>query len=170
MSDFTSEVKAVTQQLDSIALSISQQSTKVPIPKSSMDEFSAEITAQSLKLKSALAAAAALKLAPVIESISPTSGPAGTPITITGTGFGDSPDGAIVHIAGLPAHPNSWSPTKIVATVPHGVTKGGVSVTTTGGKSSGSFEFTSDFVPPVPEKKVSAEPIGKLGTKPGKEK
>jgi len=166
MSDFNSAVKAVAHDLDSIALSLAQH--KEPVTTAALSEFSAEITAQSTKLKTVLAEATASKVAPVIESISPTSGPAGTPITITGTGFGESPDGAIVHIAGLPAHPNSWSPTKIVATVPHGVTKGHVTVTTTGGKSSGSFDFTSDFVPPVPEKKVSAEQIGKPGTKPGK--
>ena len=168
MSDFNSEVKAVANDLDSIALSLSQH--KEPVTAASLAEFSAEVSAQSLKLKNALAAAAALKVAPTITSVSPISGPEGTPITITGTGFGDSPDGAIVHIAGIPAHPNSWSPDKIVATVPHGVTKGDVSVTTTGGKSSGSFAFTSDYVAPVPEKKVSAEPIGKAGTKPVKEK
>lgn len=197
MSDFNSEVKAVTQSLDSIALSLSQHSITVrvnatPAPilgtpghipwqplstaeanrigntqsgilgdatispnriEPSLAEFSSQITALSTRLKNALAAATALTVAPTITSVSPPSGPAGTVITITGTGFGDSPTGAVVWISGVAAHPNSWSSTKITATVPHGVAKGDVSITTTGGKSTGTFAFTSDYVPPVPPAK-----------------
>jgi hypothetical protein len=52
-----------------------------------------------------------------ITSISPTSGPAGTSVTITGMGFGAVQGGGIALIGGVPGVVSSWSNTQIVATV-----------------------------------------------------
>jgi len=76
---------------------------------------------------------------PQITSISPTSGPIGTAVTITGTGFGASTDTASVNWT--TATIQSWSDTQVVATVAAGTTSGGVRVFT-GGVSSNAVTFT----------------------------
>jgi len=66
-----------------------------------------------------------------ITSVSPNTGLWGTPITITGTGFGSTQGTTLVAMNGAYATPTSWSNTSIVAPVPTGATAaGGVSVGT----------------------------------------
>ena len=57
---------------------------------------------------------------PTITSISPTSGTAGTPVTITGTKFGATQGTSTVKFGTVVAAVTSWSDTKIVATAPAG--------------------------------------------------
>src|SRR5437016_1222292 len=89
---------------------------------------------------------------PVITGISPTSGPAGTSMTISGNNFGTSPGG--VSFAGACCYGStSWSDTSIVTTVPGGQTTGNVQVSASGVLSNGVF-FTgypqiSDLSPNV---------------------
>lgn len=64
-----------------------------------------------------------------VTSISPTSGPAGTTVTITGTGFGPTQSSSTVDFWGTTAAIQSWSDTQIVATVPSGANTGPVDVT-----------------------------------------
>ncbi|HKS21275.1 MAG TPA: IPT/TIG domain-containing protein [Thermoanaerobaculia bacterium] len=54
---------------------------------------------------------------PVLSSISPTSGPVGTQVTFTGTGFGTSQGSGKVWLANKYATIVSWSDTQVVATV-----------------------------------------------------
>jgi len=56
---------------------------------------------------------------PEIASLSPTSGPVGTSVTINGSNFGASQGTSTVTIGGTPASITSWSDTQIVATVPN---------------------------------------------------
>ena len=63
-----------------------------------------------------------------VTSISPTSGPVGTQITITGTGFGPSQSNSTVSFFGTAAAVQSWSDTQIVAVVPSGIGNGPVQV------------------------------------------
>jgi hypothetical protein len=56
-----------------------------------------------------------------ITSISPTSGPVGTPVTITGTNFGPAQGSGTVTFSNVVATPTSWSQTSIVVLVPAGV-------------------------------------------------
>ena len=63
---------------------------------------------------------------PSITSLSPTSGPAGTSVTITGTNFGAAQGASTVRFNGTLAAVTSWAATSIRATVPAGATTGPV--------------------------------------------
>jgi hypothetical protein len=72
-------------------------------------------------------------ITPVLSSISPTSGPVGTQVTFTGTGFGTTQGSGKVWLANKFATIVSWSDTQVVATViagsstsPSQVLQGGV--------------------------------------------
>jgi hypothetical protein len=75
---------------------------------------------------------------PFITAISPTSGPAGTVVTITGIGFASAPGPATVDFNGIiPASYVSWSSTSIQVAVPEGATSGNVYVTASNVSSNG---------------------------------
>lgn len=98
---------------------------------------------------------------PAITGISPTSGPAGTQVTISGTNFGSSQGASTVTFNGTTATAVSWSLTTIVATVPPGATSGSV-VVTVGGVSATGPNFT--VLPTVGIQNVSpvSGPVGTL--------
>jgi len=75
---------------------------------------------------------------PTITNLSPTSGPIGTPVTITGTNFGTAQGTSTVTFNGTPAAAAPWNATSIVAQVPTGATTGNVVVTVSGVASNGS--------------------------------
>ena len=80
--------------------------------------------------------------APSITSLSPTSGGAGTSVTITGSGFGTSQGANTVKFNGITATTITlWSATSIKAAVPTGATTGNV-VVTVGGVASNGKPFT----------------------------
>jgi YD repeat-containing protein len=70
---------------------------------------------------------------PTIDKLSPSTGPPGTSVTITGWSFGDTP-GALT-FNGAVITPTSWSNTTIVFTIPEGATTGAVQVAV-GGRTS----------------------------------
>jgi len=75
---------------------------------------------------------------PTIESLSPTSGPVGTSVTITGENFGSTQGTSSVTFSGQPATTiASWSAASIVVTVPSGATTGNVVVNVSGINSNG---------------------------------
>ena len=76
--------------------------------------------------------------APSLTSLSPTSGPVGTSVTITGANFGATKGTSTVTFNGTTATPTSWSATSIVVPVPAGATTGNVVVTVGGVASNGS--------------------------------
>ena len=93
--------------------------------------------------------------APAISSLSPLSGVVGTSVTITGTNLGT---GGAVSFAGTSAATSSWTATRIVATVPAGLSAGAktVTVTPTGAAASNGLSFTvttpaggNDTTPPT---------------------
>ena len=79
------------------------------------------------------------KVAPQVKSFSPTSGPVGTPVTITGTGLTQA---TAVKFNGTAATFTVNSDTQISTSVPTGATTGKIMVTTTGGTASSSTSFT----------------------------
>lgn len=87
---------------------------------------------------------------PSITSLSPTSGPVGASVTITGANFGVTQDTSTVTFNGTMATTiASWSSTSITATVPTGATTGNV-VVTVGAVSSSGINFvvqSGGFVP-----------------------
>jgi hypothetical protein len=75
--------------------------------------------------------------APSISSLSPTSGPWGTPVTIHGNNFGNTQGTSTVKFAGTISAPTSWGNTVIVVPVPKGAVTGSVVVTVSGASSNG---------------------------------
>jgi hypothetical protein len=83
--------------------------------------------------------------APTLTSFSPTQGPVGTAVTLTGTGF---TPGATVAFHGTAATAVTYgSATQLTATVPAGATTGTLSVTTAAGTGASSSAFTVQTAP-----------------------
>lgn len=92
-----------------------------------------------------------LLAAPSITSLSPTSGPIGTWVTITGSNFGSTQGTSTVTFNGTTATTfQSWSAATIVVAVPSGMTTGNV-VVTIGGVASNGTVFTEFTTPPIPQ-------------------
>ena len=66
---------------------------------------------------------------PTISGISPTSGPEGTAVTITGSGFGSAQGTSTLSLSGTTATASTWTDSTIVAVVPSGAPSGTFSVT-----------------------------------------
>ena len=81
--------------------------------------------------------------AAVVTSFTPTSGPVGTSVTITGEGFDTT---TAVDFNGTAATFTIVSPTELTATVPSGATSGPISVTNTDGTGISSTNFTVEPV------------------------
>jgi hypothetical protein len=85
--------------------------------------------------------------APTISSFTPTFGPVGRSVTITGTNFSGTVGGASfttssVKFNNVTATFVVNSPTQITATVPAGATTGKITVTTPGGTATSTADFT----------------------------
>lgn len=78
-----------------------------------------------------------LPIKPQISAVSPTVGPAGTSVTISGSNFGATQGSSTVTFNGVAATPTSWSAGTIVAPVPASATTGPVVVTVNGSASNG---------------------------------
>lgn len=76
-----------------------------------------------------------------ISSLSPASGPVGTAVTISGTGFGSSQGNSTVTFNGISATPISWSSGGVIVQVPNGATSGNL-IVTVGGTASNALTFT----------------------------
>ena len=77
--------------------------------------------------------------APTISNFSPTSGPVGTSVTITGTDFTGA---SAVTFGATAATFTVNTPTQITATVPSGATTGQIAVTTAAGTATSADNFT----------------------------
>ena len=78
---------------------------------------------------------------PVIATFSPAYGPVGTQVTISGVGFGATPEENTVTIGGAPAVVTSASNSTLVATVPLGGDTGPISVVTGGNSATSAQNF-----------------------------
>src|SRR2546430_1802793 len=79
---------------------------------------------------------------PNITMLSPTSGPVGAAVTITGTNFGASQgSSSVTFYNNQTATVTSWSATSIVVSVPAGASTGSV-VVSVGGVASNGVSFT----------------------------
>ncbi len=87
------------------------------------------------------------KPTPSISSVSPSSGPAGTEVTISGSNFGATQSNSTVNFGSATATVVGWSDSEIEAKVPEELDVGqtDVSVTTAGGTSeTAAFEVTKE--------------------------
>ena len=78
---------------------------------------------------------------PTINNISPSSGPIGTSVTVSGANFGTTQGSSTITFNGAAASPTSWTSGSIVAPVPSGATTGPV-IVTVGGVVSNGITFT----------------------------
>jgi uncharacterized repeat protein (TIGR03803 family) len=80
---------------------------------------------------------------PEIQSFSPTSGPVGTPVTLSGYGF-NPPSGSLksINFNGVNATVSSATDSSMTVVVPHGATTGPITVLTTVGETMSSISFT----------------------------
>jgi len=88
--------------------------------------------------------------APVITSASPTTGPIGRQVVISGTGFGAAQNGSIVTLNGTQATASVWSNTSITITVSSGATSGPLVVSvapTMNASNPVTFTVTSQPLP-----------------------
>ena len=96
---------------------------------------------------------------PSITTLSPSSGPVGTSVTITGANFGTTQGTSTVTFNGTPATPTSWSATSIVVPLPSGATTGNV-VVTVGTAASNGVSFTVTATPSITTLSPSSGPVG----------
>jgi YD repeat-containing protein len=99
-----------------------------------------------------------------IIDFNPASGPAGTVVTIFGTGFDATPGANTVTFNGTAAAISSASPTGLVATVPPGATTGAIAVTSPAGSATSSASFTVTTSNGTPAITGFAPTIGTPGT------
>ena len=100
---------------------------------------------------------------PSIASLSPSSGPVGTTVTIAGTDFGGVQGTSTITFNGTPAAASIWTATTIMASVPTGATTGNVSVTV-GGVASNAFAFTVTPATSTPSISSLTPTSGAVGT------
>ena len=100
---------------------------------------------------------------PVITGFTPTSGPVGTAVTITGANFDASvPSNNIVRFNGTQAIISTVTSTSITTTVPQGATTGPITVTTPQGTATSAESFT--VIVPLPSITGFSPSQGKAGT------
>jgi RHS repeat-associated protein len=103
--------------------------------------------------------------APTITSLSPTSGPVGTAVTINGTGFGTTQGSSSVKFFGIVAAITSWSATTIVASVPTTAPTGSVNAKVwVGGVGSNEVAFTVLGMPSITKLSVNSGPVNSTVT------
>ncbi|MDO7876800.1 T9SS type A sorting domain-containing protein [Hymenobacter sp. ASUV-10] len=119
-------------------------STTNPLTTSTADEYSVVASFGGLSSAQSNTVVVAACPMPTISSLSPSAGPTGTSVTITGT---DLATATSVVLGGASASFTVNSTTSITFTVPAGASSGNVSVTTPGGTSSGLlFTVANDLV------------------------
>ncbi len=120
------------------------------------------ITAQATDLAGNPASAAAnvfRNSPPSIASLSPTSGPVGTPVTLAGSYFGNTQGASTIAFNGALASPSTWSDTQIQVPVPSGASTGNVIVTVSGLASNG-LSFTVLTAPVINSLSPTSGPVG----------
>jgi FG-GAP-like repeat/IPT/TIG domain/Secretion system C-terminal sorting domain len=82
---------------------------------------------------------------PTITSFSPTSGPVGISVTITGTNFSTTPSNNIVFFGAVKANVTAASATSLTVTIPAGITQHPITVTVGGLTAYSGSSFVQTF-------------------------
>ena len=85
--------------------------------------------------------------APLISAVNPSSGPAGTTVTITGVNFGYSRGVSVVTIGGLQLQVITWTDAEIVAVIPQDATTNLIRVLVGGIPAESPYAFMVDAIP-----------------------
>ena len=102
---------------------------------------------------------------PTISTLSPSSGPTGTSVTISGSNFGATQGSSTVTFNGTSATPTSWNSTSIVIPVPAAANTGNVVVTVGAGSSNGmSFSVVPNITGLSPLSGMAGTAITITGT------
>jgi hypothetical protein len=115
---------------------------EMPMPKLSRLIRSTIVAVLAIAIVPIAGATAALAAAPALTSFAPTSGPVGTAVVLTGTGFMDASTVTAVTFNGTAATFAVNSDTQITATVPAGATTGTIAVTDSEGTATSATPFT----------------------------
>ena len=94
------------------------------------------------------------QVTPTLASFSPTSGPVGTPVVITGTGLLQTTKVTFNRVAATTFTINS--DTQVTADVPTGATTGKIAITTRGGTATSTQIFTVGSPSPTPTPTATA--------------
>jgi len=100
--------------------------------------------------------------APVITSLSATTGSIGSQLTITGTGFGTTQSGSIVTLNGAAVTIDAWSGTSITITIPTGATSGELLVSVAPSMNDSNPVYFTVTSQPLPTSWLDAD-IGAVG-------
>jgi RHS repeat-associated protein len=100
--------------------------------------------------------------APVINSVSATTGSIGSQVTITGTGFGATQNGSLVLLNDATVTINSWSSTSIVITIPTGATSGYMAVSVAPSMNDSNPVYFTVTTQPLPTSWLNQD-IGTVG-------
>ena len=100
---------------------------------------------------------------PSITGLSPSSGPVGTTVAITGTALGASQGNSTVTFNGVAATVSTWGSVRVVAQVPQGAATGDV-VVTVGGTATNSLPFTVLTPPSITSLSPTSGSVGTLVT------
>jgi hypothetical protein len=105
-----------------------------------------------------------------VNAFTPSSGPIGVAVTITGSGFSPVAGDNLVKFNGTTASVSAASATSLAVTVPTGATTGTISVTVSGATANSAAAFTvTPALPPTiagftPDRGVAGTPIVVTGT------
>src|SRR5262249_18571208 len=99
-----------------------------------------------------------------IGYLTPTSGPIGQSVTISGSNFGSTQGASTVKFSGISATASSWSATSITATVPNGAFTGNVVVTVGGVASNGAIFQVTTAGPSISSVSPTSATVGSIIT------
>jgi len=104
--------------------------------------------------------------APVITSISATTGAVGSQVAITGSGFGASQSGSAVLLNDASVTIGSWTNTSIIFTIPVGATSGYLAVSVAPGMNASNAVFFTVTAQPLPSPWLDQDvgPVGVAGS------
>jgi len=100
--------------------------------------------------------------APVITSVSATTGMLGSQVVISGTGFGPTQNGSMVKLNGAQATVNTWSDTSINITIPSGATSGPMVVYLAAGSNASNPVTFTVTTQPLPAGWLNQD-VGQVG-------
>lgn len=100
--------------------------------------------------------------APAITGLSATTGPVGTQVVISGSGFGPSQGSSLVTLSNAPLTINSWSATSISITIPSGATTGPMVVSVAPSMNNSNAVVFTVTSQPLPSSWVDQD-VGSFG-------